>query len=433
MTEFQNLTYKCIKGKPLDDVVCRTLTEIGFPVDAPTQPSGFDRYLGNCFWKLSDSDYSVIGAVETAYIKRLLVNQNREQSFDEVLELLSPYEITRDELRARLICGCVFDLTPAEAQMMLEEFEFIICRMLPRQLSDIYYSFDIAPNPAHGVFFELVVEELALPRHLNCNKNNYRQFISHTQDGVKLRIASGETLLSIYQTTCATKEIIKNAYSDFLNDPHLIQEKKLPSRHIEMALFGLARKYEYQIYNNPFGTAADFDFVVYESGRPVLAIDYCGEKHFDKYGRYFTEGYSYDQLLAERKDKHDACLSEGIPYLLFDFNELESGIYVGSIVREALKDPIKAAMHQQQRAEYFLYGRALEDCLGNENVIDEATTCGCFECCNIFDPKTITEIDDEDWSAVCPICGGISVIFDCQGYTITKDYLTELHQHVIVD
>ena len=43
MTEFQNLTYKCIKGKPLDDVVCRTLTEIGFPVDAPKQPSGFDR------------------------------------------------------------------------------------------------------------------------------------------------------------------------------------------------------------------------------------------------------------------------------------------------------------------------------------------------------------------------------------------------------
>jgi len=316
--------------------------------------------------------------------------------------------------------------------MMLDEFVFIIQRMLPRQLSDIYYSFDIKPNPAHGVFFDIAAERLAIPKQTDRRKDNYGQFISHTRDGAKLRIVNGESFLSIYQNTCATKEIVKNAYSDFLNDPHCISTKKLPSRHIEMVLFGLARKYEYRIYDNPFGMDDTFAFVVYEDGQPVLAIDYCGEKYFDEYGRNFIEGYSYDKILGEVKEKHLACCSAAIPYLIFDFNELESGTYVGSIIRDALKNPATAELHQQGRANYFLYERALEDCIGNEDAIEDATVAGCFECCSVIEPKAITESDDE-WSAICPVCGGSSVIFDSQGYTITKEYLVELHRHVIVD
>ena len=432
MIEFQNLSYKCIKGMPIADVVCRTLTEVGFPVDAPAQPAKFNQYLDNCFWKLSDTNYAVVGTVESEYIKRLLNSGSQEQSFHEVLELLSPYEITREELRAQLISGCVLDLTPADAQMMLDEFVFIIQRMLPRQLSDIYYSFDIKPNPAHGVFFDIAAERLAIPKQTDRRKDNYGQFISHTRDGAKLRIANGESFLSIYQNTCATKEIVKNAYSDFLNDPHCISTKKLPSRHIEMVLFGLARKYEYRIYDNPFGMDDTFAFVVYEDGQPGLAIDYCGEKYFDEYGRNFIEGYSYDKILGEVKEKHLACCSAAIPYLMFDFNELESGTYVGSIIRDALKNPATAELHQQGRADYFLYERALEDCNGNEDAIEDATVAGCFECCSVIDPKTITETDEE-WSAICPVCGGSSVIFDSQGYTITKEYLTELHRRVVCD
>lgn len=36
MRGFQNLTLRCIKGQPISDVVCRRLTDMGFPVDAPS-------------------------------------------------------------------------------------------------------------------------------------------------------------------------------------------------------------------------------------------------------------------------------------------------------------------------------------------------------------------------------------------------------------
>ena len=35
---FENIQFKCIKGIPINSVETRMLSEMGFPVDVPTQP-----------------------------------------------------------------------------------------------------------------------------------------------------------------------------------------------------------------------------------------------------------------------------------------------------------------------------------------------------------------------------------------------------------
>jgi len=66
--------------------------------------------------------------------------------------------------------------------------------------------------------------------------------------------------------------------------------------------------------------------------------------------------------------------------------------------------------------------------------IENSLACGCFYCTSIFDPKAIEEWIDEDddgigQTALCPKCGIDSVIGDKSGYSITKDFLSEMKRH----
>lgn len=277
MRGFQNLTLRCIKGQPISDVVCRRLTDMGFPVDAPRQSDKISAEFDSYYWKLSDSEYSVCGRVETEYVSRLLEYKDREKSFNEVLSLLSQYGITESELAAGLTYGCVYELSVLDAETLFKEFVFIIETLLPRQLSDIYYSFDIEPNPAHAVFFDMIAKQMGLARYTDRHKNNYGQFVSHTSKGVCERIMQGESLLSIYESTCATKEIIKSSYSDVMKTCRNGRPLNATLLKIEAALFGLARKYRYSRISNLPSSDEKFDFVVCEDETPIIAIDYLGE------------------------------------------------------------------------------------------------------------------------------------------------------------
>lgn len=430
---FQNLTLRCIKGQPINDVVCRRLTDMGFPVDAPRQSdkisAGFDSY----FWKLNDSEYSICGRVETEYVSRLLEYKDREKSFNEVLGLLSECGITEDELAAGLSSGCVYSLSFSEAETLYDEFVFLIQQLLPRQLSDIYYSFDIEPNPAHAVFFDMVAKQLGLARYADRNKSNYGQFISHTSKGVCERIIQGESLLSIYENTCATKEIIKSSYSEVMSKHRTVRTLNATLMRIEAALFGLARKYRYSILSTLPSADDAFNFIVYEDGTPIIAIDYLGDDVINRHGLPFVDAASYDDLIHRFASKDKLCRANNVSYLQLDVRELEDGLYIGSLVRDVIKTPAYAKLHRQERSEYFLYGRAIDDALGNWDVINEATVCGCYECGRIIAPSLIVEFDEYDDAAICPHCGATAVLTDKQGYTLTEEYLKALKQYLLVN
>lgn len=429
MSAYSDLSLRCIKGQPINDVVCRTLAEIGFPADVPPQPQNTSSVYHHYWDKLSDTEYSVCGRVEIEYIELLLQTKNREESFAIMLDRLSPYNITQHDLTLKLMIGCVFDITAEEAETLLDEFIYIINVLLPRQLSDIYYSFDIAPNPAYSVFYEIAVKRLRLERYTNISKNNYHQFVSHVQDGVKERILRGETLYSIYRNTCATKEIIKNAYSEVAHTQNDRTWREINLGRIEVALFGLSKKYSY-IPNCPLNDSdATFDFVVFEDGIPVIAIDYWGTEYFNLEGNPYINGRTYDDVVEQELDRDRICYDNNVTHLQIDLRELDEGIYVGSLIRDVLKNPSVAKLHRMERSEHFTFARAVDDCEFNRDAFETATVCGCFECCHLIDPKDIVEWDIEE-TAVCPICSNNSIITDSQGYNLTEEFLQRLNQYL---
>lgn len=433
MKDFQNLTLRCIKGQAISDVVCRRLTDMGFPVDAPRQSDKISEEFNSYYWKLGDSEYSVCGRVESEYVRRLLEYKDREKSFGEVLNLLSKYGIIKSELVAGLSSGCVYSLSFSEAETLYDEFVFIIQHLLPRQLSDIYYSFDIEPNPAHAVFFDMAAEQLGLARYTDRNKNNYGQFISHTSRGVSERIIQGELLLSIYENTCATKEIIKSSYSEVMSNHRTVRTLNATLMRIEAALFGLARRYRYSIISTLSNSDEKFDFIVYEDGTPIIAIDYLGEDVINRHGVPFVDADSYDDLILRFASKDKLCRANNVSYLQLDVRELEDGLYIGSLVRKVIKTPAYAKLHREERRDYFAYGRAIHDALGNWDVVNESTICGCFKCGNILTPSLIVDYDEYDNAAICPHCGATAILADKQGYTITEDYLKALKQYLLVN
>ena len=63
----------------------------------------------------------------------------------------------------------------------------------------------------------------------------------------------------------------------------------------------------------------------------------------------------------------------------------------------------------------------------------QSELCGCFYCLRIFSPSKIIEWVDEDeneigQTALCPYCDIDSVIGDKSGYSITKEFLSNMNQ-----
>lgn len=266
--EFTNIKLRCIKGIPIDSVQTRTLSEIGFPIEAQKQPDlSHSAAYNNFFHKLYETPYSIVHTVEKMYVQYLTELRSKDLAFDATLNDLRRYGVTPDELISGLLSGCVYSLNAEEADIYLEEFIFIIKRMLPRQLSDIYYSFDIEPNPAHGVFFDLAVEKLGIPKYTDRMQNNYGQFISHTADGVKDRILNGESFQSIYINTCATKTIINDAFRSLSYEAIKASGQSIQQRCIEHAIFGLSRQYTYEISRDQI--AHSFDYIIRENDKEL--------------------------------------------------------------------------------------------------------------------------------------------------------------------
>lgn len=72
--------------------------------------------------------------------------------------------------------------------------------------------------------------------------------------------------------------------------------------------------------------------------------------------------------------------------------------------------------------------------------IESSTTCGCFNCLQIFKPDAIiawTGWDEADLAdlehaqgqtALCPHCGSESVVGDASGYRIDMEFLNRMNQ-----
>lgn len=397
---------RCVKGIPMDSVHPEPLSELGFPVDAPLQPCLlYDPIWESCCAKLAETPYDVVGAVEKEYVRAILALQDRAAAFEKTLSVLYPYGVTEDELAAELRSGCVYDLSVRDVQLLYDEFRYILETLLPRQLSDIYDSFNILPNPAHAVFFDLVVEAAGIERYANPGQNQYRQLIRYPEEGICRRIRAGELFQKIYYETCATKKMILDAWrccqrQDYADDVHTCHVRK-----IEYALFSLSAKYTCSMEEMPgYGQL----FRVMTGEISVLTIVYLSQELIRFWG-------DYGKACA-------ACEAMPEQPLILDFDEIESGVYLSSLIRASLKDRDAIASHNTRRKFFFTYERIQEDCRWNAEACRTANVCGCFSCLSVFCADEIRTWKEKD-TACCPYCGESTVLADTQGYPITGEFL----------
>ena len=383
------------------------LSEMGFPVDVPTQPDmshsiAFYNYVS----KVSEYPFPLLRFVEKHYIKSLIETKSKDEAFKTTLNYLKLTNVVSEELEAALQSSCIFELNALEAETLIEEFVFIIKELLPRQLSDIYYSFDIEPNPAYAIFFDLAVEKLGLKKCEDRDSTCYGQYIEHTVEGIKQRFNLGETLISIYENTCATKTLIKNTISNISHDEY---------DSIELALFSLSKQYSY------IRTEEESpDFIVYKDGEKILNILFMTEDdlvHLTNYEEYLSQLHLDDY-----------------PLLALDYYELCYD-YISTVIRKAIKDPQYIKQHSAERNRCIEYEKAIR-CSGfNYKFVETAKICGCYSCGELFEPKDITnwclyEDEEKGGYVYCPHCGTASVVMDSQGHEITEEFLELLDLYI---
>lgn len=399
---FENIKFKCIKGLAIDNVSTRTLSEIGFPVDAPKQPDMRKNIdFINFFHKTYDSPFSVVGEVEKIYINSLIETRSREKAFSSVLAMLGSLNVNEKELAADLQSGCVYGLEPREAEILIDEFVFIIEKLLPRQLSDIYYSFDIEPNPAYAVFFDFAAEKLEKNTHSDIMHSGNRDFLFNS---IKHLFSSGETMLSIYKSTCATKNMIKDAINVM---PHNAVNS------VELTLFSLSKQYSYKrTLSNDGGTF----FELYKDDQKIFDIFFISEDRLDCID-------SYPEYLSELDVSK-------YPLLVIDPVELFEN-YPSDIIRKAIKEPEYIAKHNSERIKSYIYEKAINCRSPDYKTVEKSKVCGCFSCGAIFSPKDITDwyfCDDDGifGCPYCPKCNEDTVITDGQGFEINSDFIRNL-------
>lgn len=410
---FDNIKWQCIKGLPIPSVKTRTLSELGFPVDVVIRDNidDIDLYK-NLEFKLYRTPYSVIYSVEKEYLKLLLRYKDKNKALEETLYILREYEITMEELKSSLIYNNIYNLVYEEVDTLIEEFMFIINKLIPRQLSDIYYSFDIKPNPTYSIFFDLASERLNLTKNMNKNDKNYGKFVSHMEESIKNLIKERCSLLSIYLNTCASKADIKDVLSKINHDE--IYE-------IEERIFSLSKQYTYSI--DLIDSEGIIHFCIFKDEIKVLNIAYISCYKCD-------EIQDIDEYVSELSMRFN-----DVPCLVIDYYEL-SDSNVTTIIRNTLKDYNYIKKHTKKRNTYrsmiIKCNKIYNDTFHNYDYAKSAKVCGCLFCEEVFDANELKEyIEDEDTGIKtyeCPYCGRDYVIMDSQGYDIDEMFMEEISE-----
>ena len=132
------------------------------------------------------------------------------------------------------------ELPKDRKEAIIAEFMFLIDRLLPRNIQDLFYRIALDPRPAYWKAFEQAVFKMQLARYTDHNKNNYGQFVDHVQTGIMDMIADGMSVQDIYDSTCVTKSMLtETADALYMGDYSSQDHARWQIIPIELALFGM--------------------------------------------------------------------------------------------------------------------------------------------------------------------------------------------------
>ena len=107
------------------------------------------------------------------------------------------------------------ELPKDRKEAIIAEFMFLIDRVLPRNIQDLFYRIALDPRPAYWKAFEQAANRMQLARYTDHRKNNYGQFIDHVQTGIIDMLTDGVSVQDIYDSTCVTKSMLTETADSF--------------------------------------------------------------------------------------------------------------------------------------------------------------------------------------------------------------------------
>lgn len=439
--KYPHFKVRFVKGQRIDEVKTITLNDMGLPVDTLKYKKDFfvDKQLLSSFYHKTDSTPFYIREASEFYIDVLLRTGDKNEAFSRLFSKAKEFAVNKNELSAYLQSEEIYTLSAAEANEILEEFIFIIEKLLPRHIQDLYYFLGFDTRPSYWLFFRLAAKKVGIYGHTNAEKNASYNYV---QKGIAKYILAGVSLKDIYKYTCATKTMIK----DTVENMSFQDEQDYEKCKIEKILFGIKdcdykRDISFDDFTAVTGNSFDvtYNFAVYYKGEFLFLIEYIGVDYVLQLSEDF------ETIQKNYQSKREYCRVLNIPLLRIDFGEFEEEMeethYISTEIRNAIKYPKTIEKHNFEREVEIIYNR-IEDAYLFDDYYDydemgfygtredsaKATVCGCYSCGAFFTPDKIIKWVYKD-CPTCPDCGRHTVIFDSQGFHITKEIMKKLSKY----
>ncbi len=249
------------------------------------------------------------------------------------------------------------ELPKDRREAIIAEFIFLIDRVLPRNIQDLFYRIALDPRRAYWRAFDEASNRMQLVRYTDHKENNYGQFVDHVQLGILDMIEEGMSLLDIYDSTCVTKKMLTETADGGFVGPELNQNydrwKLVP---MEIALMGVS-DITYSLNERKA------DLLVKQGDKDVLAILTVKKAYYvsTPYSVEIEDDFfdiEYDEEMY--RDGIDQIKSEyekrNVPVLLIDseYYEWEESYLLRKVIKNAIGNMEFAIKHNEERKQYYI-------------------------------------------------------------------------------
>lgn len=241
------------------------------------------------------------------------------------------------------------DLPKEIKDAIICEFMFLIDKLLPRDIQDLFYRIALDPRPAYWSAFEQAANLMQLERYDGHEQGNRKgQLVDHVRQGIQDLIEDGFTLQEIYDSTCVTKDMVtRTVYKGIPMDYASDNRARWDAMEVEVILFGV-KDIHYKVRVALENNIADF--CVFEGDRITLAIQYITDSV------YLTPQNRNDDFIEAIDKLILYCHKHNIPLLLIDNEEIEDFEFphrLTNVIKLAIGNKEYCDVHNEKRKMYI--------------------------------------------------------------------------------
>lgn len=244
------------------------------------------------------------------------------------------------------------DVSEKKKEEIIAEFIFLIERLLPRKIQDLFYRIALEPRTAYWDAFDMAAKRMQLERYTDPRKNNYGQFVNHVQSGIMDMMEEGMSLQDIYDSTCVTKQmLIDTVDSLFISSDYDTKNYERWSLiPLERILFGI-KGISYRL-DDKFRTVTVYRDDI--EALSVIIVNYAYYIRLDESLYYSEEVIDKECEAEEYRDHVERVVSDfennNIPAIIIDpvyYCDMDGMIELRKIICHSIGDIDYARTHNE--------------------------------------------------------------------------------------